>query len=150
MSAAPKLLTENKMTHVRQSVRRGRPRKRVVLTCSKCDAKHTRQGQRYCVDCHNAYMREWRKTHPLTPAQRKKDNCRSYANVYKKRGKLVKIPCEKCGSPRSQMHHPDYDKPLLVEWLCRPCHMAHHRQEKFKAERKALEAIARRHHKSAA
>src|SRR5690348_5416393 len=75
-------------------------------------------------------MREWRKTHPLTPEQKKKDNARSYAYVYFKRGKLHKIPCECCGSPKSQMHHEDYDKPLEVIWLCRPCHMRLHEAEK--------------------
>lgn len=75
-------------------------------------------------------MREWRKTHRLTPEQRFKDNARSYAGVYKKRGKLVKCPCENCGSPRSQMHHENYNNPLDVVWLCRPCHMTLHRVEK--------------------
>lgn len=91
--------------------------------CSACYTKRPKKGQRYCLGCSNAYMRAWRKAHPLTPEQKKKDIARSYAGVYKKRGKLAKIPCEKCGSPRSQMHHHDYDKPLEVEWLCRPCHM---------------------------
>jgi hypothetical protein len=89
-------------------------------------------------------MRKWRKSHPLTELQRVKDRCRSIANVYKKRGKLVKAPCENCGSPRSQMHHHDYSKPLEVEWLCRPCHMAHHKQELIEAKRKKLAEIAAR------
>lgn len=76
---------------------------------------------------HAAYMREWRKTHPLTPEQKKKDNCRSYANVYKKRGKLIPQPCE-CGSTNVEMHHVDYDKPLQVVWMCRKCHLEHHRR----------------------
>lgn len=58
--------------------------------------------------------------------QRKKDNARSYAGIYKRRGKLTPEPCEKCGSLNSEMHHDDYDKPLKVQWLCRPCHLEHH------------------------
>lgn len=31
--------------------------------------------------------------------------------------------CQGCGLPkRLEKHHPDYSKPLLVVWLCKPCH----------------------------
>lgn len=41
----------------------------------------------------------------------------------------VKPPekCSRCGKPgRIIAHHPDYSKPLEVEWLCRPCHALEH------------------------
>lgn len=79
-----------------------------------------------CKACHAAYQREWRKNHPLSPEARRKDNCRSYAGVYLRRGKIKREPCKSCGSTESQMHHPDYAKPLLVEWMCRPCHLREH------------------------
>lgn len=37
----------------------------------------------------------------------------------------VKAPtvCEGCALQRRlERHHPDYSKPLLVIWLCKPCH----------------------------
>jgi ribosomal protein S27AE len=36
--------------------------------------------------------------------------------------------CQKCGSKKSkiQAHHPDYTKPLEVEWLCTKCHAQEH------------------------
>jgi hypothetical protein len=70
---------------------------------------------------HAAYMRQWRKTHPLTAEQRRRDIARSYAGVYKRRGKLVPQPCVQCGAP-AEMHHIDYNKPLLVTWICRKHH----------------------------
>lgn len=97
-----------------------------MIFCSKCGGEHSRQGQRYCVSCHNAYMREWRKTHPLNAEQRFKDTARSYANTYKKRGLIEREPCASCKSDESQMHHPDYAYPAAVMWLCRPCHMQEH------------------------
>lgn len=97
----------------------------VTLDCSRCGQPHTRTGQRYCRDCHAAYMREWRKTHPLTEVAREKDMVRSIAGTYKRRGVLVPQPCA-CGSSDVEMHHPDYDRPLLVVWMCRPCHLNYH------------------------
>jgi hypothetical protein len=71
-------------------------------------------------------MRSYRKTHEQSIESRIRSNARSYAKVYLKRGRLVKLTCEKCGSGDSQMHHEDYSKPLEVTWLCRPCHLELH------------------------
>lgn len=43
-------------------------------------------------------------------------------------GRLTKTPCEVCGEPKSDGHHPDYAKPLEVQWLCRAHHAELHRQ----------------------
>jgi Zn finger protein HypA/HybF involved in hydrogenase expression len=98
--------------------------------CSKCDQPLDREGQRYCKECHAEYMRENRPKHSeLTILQKLKANCRSYANAYLKRGKLIKQPCEKCGSEDSEIHHEDYTKPLDVTWLCRKDHLELHAEE---------------------
>lgn len=94
--------------------------------CLEC-RENPRKGQRLCLACHAAYIREWRKSHALKPEERRKMNARSYAHTYLKRGKLEKLACELCGSVNSQMHHPDYSKPLEVTWLCRVCHLNWHR-----------------------
>jgi hypothetical protein len=72
----------------------------------------------------------------LYPAAKKRANARSYANTYLRRGLLVRGPCEDCGGPKAQMHHEDYDKPLEVRWMCRPCHLKRHEEE----DRAALSA----------
>lgn len=50
------------------------------------------------------------------------------AKEAKKRGILEeRIICEKCAAiERLDMHHPDYQKPLKVIWLCRKCHSRIH------------------------
>jgi|HubBroStandDraft_1064217.scaffolds.fasta_scaffold159493_2 hypothetical protein len=75
----------------------------------------------YSKEKHAAHMRNWRKTHPMTEEQRKRDKCRSIAGVYLRRGRLKKEGCAVCGGA-AQMHHPDYDRPLDVVWLCEKHH----------------------------
>ena len=75
----------------------------------------------YDKPTHAAHMREWRKTHPMSEEQRRKDRARSYAKVYLRRGLITKQDCEVCGGP-AQMHHPDYDRPLDVLWVCEKHH----------------------------
>ena len=43
-------------------------------------------------------------------------------------GKLVRMPCERCGNQKSLAHHEDYDKKLDVMWLCQPCHKQRHKE----------------------
>lgn len=72
-------------------------------------------------------MRDWKKQNPLTEEQKRKAICRSYANVYQKRGKLIPKPCEVCGRKSPiEKHHEDYSKPLQVRWLCPEHHRVHY------------------------
>lgn len=43
-----------------------------------------------------------------------------------RKGRLVRLPCEKCGEPKTEAHHDDYSKPLEVRWLCRKHHVEIH------------------------
>lgn len=45
-----------------------------------------------------------------------------------KRGILVRACCERCGNSKSVAHHDDYDQPLVVTWLCQPCHKQRHKE----------------------
>jgi hypothetical protein len=126
--------------------------------CSKCqlELEPTRVGkQRYCCACHAEYMRINRPKHSeLTDEQRKKAIARSYAKEYQKKGVLKKKPCDMCGNEDSEKHHPDYNKPLEVRWLCRVCHLDHHRflaegddQTKPKRKRKPIPVYSTKNHK---
>ena len=37
-------------------------------------------------------------------------------------GRIERQPCEVCSAARAEAHHPDYQQPLAVRWLCRRCH----------------------------
>lgn len=45
-------------------------------------------------------------------------------------GLLKKQPCEICGAEKTDAHHDDYSKPLVVRWLCRRHHAQHHAKQR--------------------
>jgi hypothetical protein len=56
-------------------------------------------------------------------------NARSLVAAALKSGNLVKSKtCERCEKRKRNLqgHHPDYSKPLNVQWLCPPCHSLIH------------------------
>lgn len=57
-----------------------------------------------------------RQVHP------EKDKARQVLRSAVRRGKVRKLPCQVCGDIKSQGHHPDYSKPLEVEWFCQTHH----------------------------
>lgn len=75
---------------------------------------------RYREGKKKANSAEWRKRNP------EKYRAQNAVNNAIRDGKLVRQPCRVCGS-KAHAHHPDYDKPLEVDWLC-PLHHAreHH------------------------
>lgn len=41
-------------------------------------------------------------------------------------GRIIKEPCAICGKEQTEGHHPDYNQPLMVVWLCPDCHRQLH------------------------
>ena len=54
--------------------------------------------------------------------------CHSAVAKAIKSGELVRQNCERCENENSLAHHEDYDKPLMVYWLCQPCHKQRHKE----------------------
>lgn len=48
-------------------------------------------------------------------------------------GRLIRRPCERCGSEKSEAHHPNYRHPLEVAWLCKQHHAAEHSKRSIAA-----------------
>ena len=108
--------------------------------------------QAWCKDCKRDYKREYYKRPEAKETQHKlyerlRDEgyfrrywgkqtqdprlrvrllARWYAQRMKRLGKIDKQPCAECGRDNSQMHHSDYDQPLLIVWLCKDCHYKLH------------------------
>ena len=54
-----------------------------------------------------------------------------------KTNRLVRGPCEFCGTKRDVLaHHDDYSKPLEVRWMCRADHTRYHAKEAMTAGRR--------------
>lgn len=69
-----------------------------------------------------AQMRAYRKTDEYKVSQRAHGMVRRALDS----GKMIRSPCQVCGEPKTEAHHPDYSKPLDVEWLCKSHHVAKH------------------------
>lgn len=59
-------------------------------------------------------------------AKRKK--AREIFNHYVRDKHIEKQPCEVCGKSETEAHHDNYDKPLVVRWLCFDCHRRWHKE----------------------
>lgn len=118
-------------------------RMRPDAPCSNCGGQRETAAA-YCRACGAAYMRAWRAAgrERITAEHVRRDTARSIAAVYQSRGKLeVKAECERCGSTEHvEKHHPDYARPLEVEWVCRVCHELEPKDEILpdRAERRPL------------
>jgi hypothetical protein len=60
------------------------------------------------------------------------EKLKTHDKVYQaiQKGLLHKKPCSICGTEKVVAHHPDYSKPLEVEWLCEVHHRAEHNRIK--------------------
>jgi len=102
--------------------------------CRECARADTMQNRRKRVDYYRDYdrMRAQRPERAARRQQRARRQRDEQSQKYKARtgagnalrdGRLRREPCYFCGATTDiEMHHPDYDQPLRVYWLCRRCH----------------------------
>lgn len=76
----------------------------------------------YCRPCQNE-LRRWAKLRDPRPSK-----ARHQVQSAIKKGLLIPSPCGRCGALPAEAHHPDYDRPLDVRWLCNKCHVDEHRK----------------------
>lgn len=104
--------------------------------CKFCQRENIKMNYRRHLEARKDYERErgqtpHRKERVLIYQRRRrrkypeKNKARRMVAYYVRVGKLVKSVCSVCGDKKVEAHHPDYSKPLEIEWLCH----FHHRQK---------------------
>ena len=129
------------------------PERKECRSCVRIQpSSHFRPKTAVCHGCDLARQKKWRDQHPgfsvegnrkhrKANAQRlylehlarirrepEKTKARKAVRRALESGRLVRQACGRCGNHKAEAHHPDYSKPLEIEWLCRKCHAAEHRR----------------------
>lgn len=108
--------------------------------CKKCAKKDVKNWYKNTIEKRQEYERERfkrpeRKKQVLGYQKQRREKykgknlARAKINNGYKNGTIKKQPCEVCGNPKTQAHHPDYRKPLDVKWLCFKHHRELHNQK---------------------
>lgn len=110
----------------------------VVAEAERCRLKQQRRRDegrdKISPSARSAVLKRHKEKYP------EKKIARDAVNNAIRDGRLVKKPCEVCGSNDSEAHHDDYSKPLDVKWLCSKHHAARHVQ--LNDERRRKKALA--------
>lgn len=117
--------------------------------CKECTKKDTIQNRLAKIDYYRAYDRvrasaphrvaareeyaktdAWRVSHAkairkMNERYPKRYTARNVLRAAVRDGKVSVLPCFVCGG-KAEAHHPDYDRPLDVVWLCPPHHREAH------------------------
>lgn len=116
------------------------------VTCEACGdtyevsadtLRRPQRNQKLCKTCRGQKgIRRARQLSPhIVPESTEAERIRAngLVNGRKKHGWFTKPAlCMKCGKkPPKDSHHPDYQKPDEIVWLCRSCHMKSHRQADY-------------------
>lgn len=100
-----------------------------------------------CRDCNNKKMRDYYKNNKEKVRQivyksiekhKAKHLCRMKSHYLVKKGVITKPKeCECCNKKGEvNMHHINYKKPEMIEWLCTSCHADRHLEHRTAYEKK--------------
>ncbi len=125
-------------------------RKRIKYRCDYCGGwaeskpSHFKLKKRHFCSrkCYSLYRKEFlpKEEHNAyknggLPEEEKKKRiyARAWPNHAIRDGRLERESCEICGE-KAEAHHPDYEQPRLVRWLCKEHHWQVHGKELHVAE----------------
>jgi len=106
-----------------------------VNKCKECNKKDVRDNRKKNIDYYReyargkgckhkpGYLRNYRNEFPMKYA------AHTMVSNAVRDGRILKVDaCESCGCNHDFIHghHDDYAMPLVVRWLCPPCHKEWH------------------------
>jgi len=111
--------------------------KELRAACKKCKRLYNREWKWANREASNAYHRAYRREHNQLMSGSVRQYRQKYPDRVKannainhaiERGDIIRpTTCERCGKTcKPDGHHPDYNKPLEVQWLCCECHKVEH------------------------
>ena len=111
------------------------------LKCKECKRAYRKRYYQQNKEMVREYNRVYKQSEEYKATRREgagdlyrkhieKYRCRALSHYYLKRGQIKRKPCVFCGSGDAEMHHPDYNNPKLVEWLCRTHHIIYENKPK--------------------
>ena len=110
--------------------------------CKKCTRQRVKKNYKknieHYIDYEKKRFKDPKRKKKLLEYQRNrrekfkgKSKARNIINSLVRNGKLKQQSCEVCKSKKSEAHHPDYRKPLLIQWLCRKHHLEKHKKNSY-------------------
>jgi len=115
--------------------------------CKRCNAIHSKeyyqgQGHKIKKELNKRYYENNKKEINQKTMEREikkrkteegriKYNAHQLVTYHKRVNNITQQPCEICGKLPTHAHHPDYNKPLEVKWVCRTCHGKIHRRKEY-------------------
>lgn|SRR5574343_143584 len=101
--------------------------------CKKChniiQEKNSKIVNKKWVVKNREYVNSWMKKYQQNPIPRIKQVCRIKTRCLILSGKFKKDVCKECGNKKVEGHHPDYNKPEQVIWLCIRHHKLLHKNK---------------------
>lgn len=114
----------------------------IKFNCENCNnicldkpSHYNRKKHHFCsMGCYSKYRKEKMPTSEQNrygtgndvAEVKKRRKARSVLNHYLRDNKIKRPNCELC-SEVGEAHHEDYDKPLVVKWLCFKHHRLYHK-----------------------
>ncbi len=77
-------------------------------------------------------QRKYQETKKFRELHPEQNLARMRVYVAKRNGTLIQLPCEECGSKKTETHHEDYSKPLDVIWLCKKHHIVYDTERRIR------------------